>query len=361
VKRIKNNKPVLVTGANGYIASWIVKYLLQKNLTVHACVRGIKNKNKTQHLLDLNKNNKGKLVFFETNLLKEGSYDNAMIGCELVFHTASPFKMKTQNPKKDFIEPALKGTKNVLTSATKTKTVKRVVLTSSCAAMYADAIDTTKKPNKTLTEEDWNTKATEKYQPYSYSKTIAEKEAWRISKKQKKWDLVVINPSLVFGPSINPKNNTSGTMEILEMMTNGSMKIGAPKSGVGVVDVRDVADAHIKAGFTPSAKGRYITSAYNTDFLEISRLLIPKYGNKIPLPKKAIPKWFLFLFGPIFDKVFSRRFVLNNVNIPFNADNSKIKKELNIKFKPIKETMEDSIDSLIKSGLIKTKKQKKAI
>ena len=146
--KIKNNKPVLVTGANGYIASWIVKKLLQKNLTIHACVRGVKNKNKTQHLLDLTKNNKGKVILFETDLLKEGSYDKAMTGCELVFHTASPFKMKTKNPKKDFIEPALKGTKNILKSATKIKSVKRVVLTSSCAAMYADAVDTIKTPKK---------------------------------------------------------------------------------------------------------------------------------------------------------------------------------------------------------------------
>ena len=93
MKRIKKNKPVLVTGANGYIASWIVKKLLQKNLTIHACVRGVNNKNKTQHLLELTKNNKGKVILFETDLLKEGSYDKAMNGCELVFHTASPFNI----------------------------------------------------------------------------------------------------------------------------------------------------------------------------------------------------------------------------------------------------------------------------
>ena len=157
---------------------------------------------------------------------------------------------------------------------------------------------------------------------------------------------------LVLGPALNPHNATSESVNILKMLGGGEMKMGAPKMGVGLVDVRDVAEAHFKAGYTPSAKGRYITSAHNTDFLEMGTVLLPKYGDKFPLPKKALPKWLLMLVGPMMNKLFTRRFIRNNVNIPWKADNSKIKKELEITFRPMKETMEDSFQVLIDEGIL---------
>ena len=133
------------------------------------------------------------------------------------------------------------------------------------------------------------------------------------------------------------------------------MKMGAPKIGVGIVDVRDVAETHYRAGFTPEAKGRYITSAHETDFLEMGTVLLAKYGNKFPLPKKALPKWLLMLVGPMANKLFTRRFIRNNVNIPWKADNSKIKKELGMSFRSLKETMEDSFQVLIDENILKAK------
>jgi nucleoside-diphosphate-sugar epimerase len=153
------------------------------------------------------------------------------------------------------------------------------------------------------------------------------------------------------GPALNAGNH-SESMNILKMYGDGQMKMGAPKVGMGIVDVRDVAEAHFKAGFTPEAKGRYITAAHNTDMLEMGTVLIPKYGDKYPLPKKALPKWLLMLIGPLTSKLFTRRFVKNNVNIPWNADNSKIKKELGMTFRPLQETMEDSFQVLIDEKII---------
>ena len=115
------------------------------------------------------------------------------------------------------------------------------------------------------------------------------------------------------------------------------MKAGVPKMGIGLVDVRDVAQAHYQAGFVPGANGRYITSAHNTDFLEMGTTLLPKYGDKYPLPKKALPKWLLMIVGPMTNKLFTRKFIRNNVNVEWKADNSKIKNDLGIKFKPMKE------------------------
>jgi nucleoside-diphosphate-sugar epimerase len=355
MKNIDKTKPVMVTGANGYVASWLVKRLLDDGMTVHAAVRNPNNEVKIAHLKEAAANAKGTIKFFETDLLKPGSYKEAMEGCELVFHTASPFTIDVKNPQKELIEPAVNGTENVMNSAKEVASVKRIIVTSSCAAIYTDAIDTVNAPGGKLTEEVWNTTASIDYQPYSYSKTLAEKKAWEIEKSQDKWDLVTINMSLVLGPALNPKNTTSESANILKMLGDGQLKMGAPKMGVGIVDVRDVAEAHFKAGFTPEAKGRYITAAHSSDLLQMGQVLAPKYGEQFPLPKKALPKWLLMIVGPMTNKLFTRKFIRNNVDIPWNADNSKIKKELGMTFKPLKETMEDSFQNLIDEGILKAK------
>lgn len=352
MKTIDKTKPVLVTGANGYVASWLVKKLLDEGLTVHAAVRNPDNEKKIAHLKKLAEGSTGTLKFFAGNLLKPGSYKEGMEGCELVYHTASPFTSDYKDPQKELIDPAVNGTANVLNSAKEVDSVKRVVVTSSCAAIYTDCIDSVNAPGGKLTEEVWNTTASLDYQPYSYSKTLAEQKAWEIEKTQDKFDVVTINMCLVLGPAMNA-GNRSESMELLKLFGDGQMKMGAPKIGMGIVDVREVAEAHFRAGFTPEAQGRYITAAHNSNFLEMGLALAPKYGDKYPLPKKALPKWLLMLVGPLTNKLFTRRFVKNNVNVPWNADNSKIKKELGMTFRPLQETMEDSFQVLIDEGMIK--------
>ncbi|TRO65527.1 NAD-dependent epimerase/dehydratase family protein [Christiangramia sabulilitoris] len=349
---INKNKPVLVTGATGYVAGWLVKKLLEEGFTVHAAVRNPNNKDKVHHLDGIAGNTSGNIKYFQSDLLDDGSYAEAMEGCELVFHTASPFTSEFDDPQKELIEPAVKGTANVLNQANKTESVKRIVLTSSCAAIYSDATDVQKTANGSLTEEDWNTTSSLDYQPYSFSKTLAEKKAWEIHKKQSRWELVTINPSLVMGPPLNPKATTSESFSLLKQLGDGTFKMGAPKLGIGLVDVRDVADAHYKAGFTPKAHGRYITSAHNTNFVELGHALQPKYGDSYPVPTKALPKWILMLIGPYVNKNLTRRFIKNNVNVKWKADNSKIKNDLDIKFRPLRETMEDSFQVLIDNGII---------
>lgn len=345
----------MVTGANGYVASWLVKRLLDEGITVHAAVRNPDNGQKIGHLKEAAKGTKGEIKFFKGDLLVEGSYKEAMEGCELVYHTASPFITDVKDPQKELIEPAEQGTANVLNTAKEVSAVKRVVVTSSCAAIYTDAIDSVNAPGGRLTEDVWNTTASLDYQPYSYSKTLAEKKAWKIAESQTQWDLITINPCLVLGPALNPQNTTSESVNILKLLGGGDMKMGAPKMGIGIVDVRDVAEAHFKAGFTTEAKGRYITAGHESDFLEMGTVLLPKYGSQFPLPKKALPKWLLMIVGPMTNKLFTRKFIKNNVNIPWKADNSKIKNELGMSFRPMKETMEESFQVLIDEGILKAK------
>lgn len=353
--QIDTSKPVLVTGATGYVAGWLIKRLLEEGLTVHAAVRNPENQKKLEHLNAIAAGSSGQIKYFKSDLLTEGSYTEAMQGCELVYHTASPFTLDVKDPQRDLIDPAVKGTQNVLDTANKTTSVKRVVVTSSCAAIYTDAIDTQNAPGGMITEEMWNTTSSLEYQPYSYSKTLAEEKAWDIEKTQNQWDLVTINPSFVMGPPLNPNTTTSESFNFLKQMGDGTLKMGAPKLGFGVVDVREVAEAHYQAGFKPEASGRYITSGHNTDLVEMAAVLLPKFGDTYPIPKKALPKWLLMIVGPMANKLFTRRFIRNNVNIPWKADNSKIKKELGIQFRPLQKTMEDAFQSLVDAHIFKTK------
>ena len=239
---IDKNPPVMVTGATGYVAGWIVKRLLEEGLTVHAAVRDPENKEKLKYLNQLAHETGGTIKYFNTDLLEPGSYSESMVGCQVVFHTASPFTIDVKDPQKELVDPAKLGTRNVLEEVNRTPSVKRVVLTSSCAAIYSDNADLHATPNNIFTEELWNTSSSLEYGAYSYSKTEAEKEAWAIHDNQERWELVVVNPSLVIGPGINP-HATSESFHIIRQFGDGTMKSGAPRVGFGVVDVRDLAQS----------------------------------------------------------------------------------------------------------------------
>ncbi|MFT4601114.1 MAG: nucleoside-diphosphate-sugar epimerase [Arenicella sp.] len=348
---IDKSKPVLVTGATGYVAGRLVEKLLNEGITVHAAVRSPDNKEKRKYLDAIAANSSGEIKYFKADLLDDGSFDKAAEGCELIFHTASPFTLRIEDAQKDLVDPALKGTRNVLNAATKSGSVKRVIVTSSCAAIIGDAKDTLSAPNNTMTEAEWNTTSTVDHQPYSYSKTVAEKEAWKMMKEQSQWDVVVINPSFVIGPGINP-HGTSETFEIMKMMGNGDMKMGAPDFRIGAVDVRDLATAHYNAGFTSEAEGRHIVSAENTSFLGLAEMLKPNYPN-YPLPSRKLPKFMVWLAGP--SQGMPRKMVAKNIGYPWKVDNAKSIAKLGMNYRPMSDTINDFFGHLIEEGVINKK------
>ncbi len=341
---IDTSKPVMVTCATGYVAGWLVKRLLEEGITVHAPIRNPDSKDKTQYLDAIAASASGSIKYFKADLLTEGSYEEAIKGCEIVIHTASPFILNPKDAQTDLVDPALKGTKNVLDSVNKSGNVKRVVLTSSCVALYGDAKDTRSYPNETMTEEHWNSTSSLTQSPYNYSKTLAEREAWNMEGAQSQWKLVVINPSFVIGPSLNP-NATSESLALIKQLGDGSFKSGAAEINMGCVDVRDVAEAHFRAAFHPNANGRNITSAENINVLEMANMLRPNYGEKYPLPKKNMPKWLIWLMAPAAG--LTRQYVSDNVGHPWKANNSKIIKDLGMDFRPIKETINEFFQQMI--------------
>lgn len=354
MKNIDTTSPVLVTGATGYVAGWLIKDLLEAGVTVHAAVRDPANTEKFKHLDDIASKASGSIKYFKTDLLSNGSYAEAMQDCSIVFHTASPFTINVKDPQKELVDPAKLGTRNVLSQAKKTPSVKRVVVTSSCAAIYGDNVDLNKVPNQIFTEDIWNTSSSLEYNPYSFSKTEAEKEAWKIAESQKQWDLVTVNPSLVMGPGLNPKGS-SESFNLIRQMGDGTLKAGVPDWGFGVVDVRDVAKAHIAAAYTPEAKGRYITSGHNTNFPEMTQVLLPKFGNDYPIPKRTLPKWLMWLIGPIVDSTMTRKFISNNIGHEWVGDNSKGVQDLKMSYRSLSETMNDFFQQMIDTQQLKAK------
>ncbi|KAK6261013.1 hypothetical protein SCA6_015487 [Theobroma cacao] len=288
-------KVVCVTGASGYVASWLVKLLLQRGYTVKATVRDpihfyIKNAmsehatddpKKTEHLLSLD-GAKQRLHLFKAELVDEGCFDSVVDGCQGVFHTASPVFISAADPQAEIIDPAVKGTLNVLKSCAKVPSIKRVVITSSLASVIYNGkpltpdvvVDETWFSDPRLSEEnkEW----------YTLSKTLAEEAAWRFA-KENGIDLVSINPGLVLGPLLQPALNSS-PLVILHLAKGEH--IFPTSSYYRVVDVRDVAYAHIQAFEVPSASGRYCLVERVIQFPEVQKILCEIYPTNLHFKAK---------------------------------------------------------------------------
>lgn len=343
--------PILVTGATGYIASWVIKQLLEQGHTVHATVRDLKKQNSYAHLNKIADQSSGTIQFFEANLLNEGSFDDAMKDCEIVIHMASPFLVTNfKDPIKDLIDPAIKGTENVLNSVNRTDSVKRVVVTSSIASTYGDAIDILKTKNNLFDESDWNTTSSAEHQPYYYSKVAAERKAWEMQIAQSRWDLVCVNPALVVGPSLTPMTK-SGSVEVLQQFGNGMTRFGVPKIWSALVDVRDVAEAHLKAAFQANVKGRYILSSKSLTLLEMGQVFRRHFGNKYPFPKMETPKFLVKAVGPFIGH--SRKYVELNVGYPIYFNAQKSIDELGMKYRNVEDSLIEHFQQLIDDGIVK--------
>ncbi|KAL8135839.1 cinnamoyl-CoA reductase 1 [Apium graveolens] len=312
---------VCVTGAGGYIASWLVKILLSNNYIVHGTVRD-PGAAKYSHLTKLEKASEN-LKLFKADLLDYDSLVTAVKGCVGVFHVASPVpSTAVQNPEVELIEPAVKGTLNVLKASSEVN-VKRVVVVSSVAAI---AMNPSWPKGQLMDESSWSDKEfcrkTKNF--YSLSKTEAESEAWEFARKSG-IDLVTVCPSLVWGPLLQSTTNSS-SLSLINILKEG-LKEMANNMG-WYVDVRDVADALLLAYEKPEAEGRYICSAhafYKQDLVEIVRKLHPNYNY---------PKSFTSGDG-----------------IDLKPTTKKLEK-LGLSYRPLEETIADSVESYKQSGIL---------
>jgi dihydroflavonol-4-reductase len=331
------NKPVCVTGASGFIAAHIISELLAEGYNVRGTVR--KSPQNYPFLLRLS-GAEERLELIEADLLTVGAYDRIIKDCEYVIHTASPYEINVKNPQTDLVDPAVNGTETVLESCLKSGRVKRVVFTSSIAAI-------TDEPNsmKVFTEKDWNTMSSLERHPYHYSKTLAERAAWDfIMRKRPRFDLVVINPFMVIGPSLGPSLNTTNKMvrDIMSGVYPGIMDINW-----GFVDVRDVAKAHLLSMETETASGRYLCSAEALHMRDLVALLKSSGFEGYALPK----------VGTILMKALSYTqprdtgmYIRTNIGRTFRYDNTKIQRELGLSFREVKYSLIETVKDLVKWG-----------
>ena len=350
---IDKTKPVMVTGATGYLASWIVKRLLDDGVKVRATVRDPSDQVKVEHLSSIAEKSDADLKLFKADLLDPGSFDEASADCELIIHTASPFSItNVKNSEEELIRPAKEGTVNVLESVNRSASAKRVVLTSSVVAVYGDNIDIEMTSGGKFTESDWNQTSSPNHRPYPFSKTVAEREAWKISGEQNQWDLVTVNPGWILGPSLSKRVDSASIKTMIEF-ADGTYKNGVPRLWNPMVDVRDVAKAHIKAGFTPEAKGRHILFSEEATLLDLGKILRKNFGDQYPFPTKEPPKLLFWLIAPMFG--FTRKWTTKNVGYKISFDNSYSKKDLGMTYLPLEQTVKDHFQQILDDGLLAKK------
>ena len=345
---------VLVTGASGYIATHLVQQLLQQGrFRVRGTVRSLKREEKVKPLRELVSDCKYPLRLIEADLNKPHTWAKAVNGCTYVFHVASPFPIK--NPRdiqRDLIDPAVNGTKNVLKACAEAGTVKRVVLTSSVAAVSSGATGNRGNPaGHVYSEKDWSTEAS--CTPYERSKLLAEQAAWDYVKELeegKQFELTVVNPGYVQGPLISAVSG-SGSKGLLERLL-GNKAAGLPNVTLGLVDVRDVAAAHIAAIEKSEAAGnRYLLVAEAFTFQQIARIVSTEFkpqGYKVPT--KVLPKAAIWM-GKWLDS--GARSVYKAIGKSLKWNNEKMKGELGIEPRPVNETIIDACYNLIDFGIVK--------
>ncbi|KAI5341943.1 hypothetical protein L3X38_009818 [Prunus dulcis] len=321
----ETRKVVCVTGASGFIASWLVKLLLERAYIVKATVRDPNDPKKTEHLLAL-EGAKERLHLFKADLLEEGSFDDVVDGCEGVFHTASPVILSSTDPQAELIDPAVKGTLNVLKSCVKFATVKRVVLTSSTAAVIFNGRPLT--PD-VVVDETWFSdpfvcENLKKW--YVLSKTLAEEAAWKFAEGNG-IDLVTINPSYVIGPLLQPSLNIT-----VEMILNFKNDIEDVNSSIySCSDVRDVASAHVQAFEVPSSNGRYCLVGHVTPMAKVMKILHELHPSLCP-PEK---------------------YEEANPSEPTYQVSQEKAKSLGVNFLPLEVSLRDTVESLKEKGFLK--------
>jgi nucleoside-diphosphate-sugar epimerase len=345
---------VLVTGGSGFIGSYCILKLLAEGHNVRATVRNLAREPDVRGVLKSAGANAGnRLSFVAADLENDAGWREAAAGCDFVLHVASPFPLGVPKHENELIRPARDGTLRVLRAA-RDAGVKRVVLTSSFAAIgYGHP----PRPAP-FDERDWTNLDGRDTGPYPKSKTIAERAAWDfIAREGGALELSVVNPVAVFGPVLGPDFSTS--ILLTKRLLDGEVP-GLPRLRFGVVDVRDVADLHVRAMTHPAAKGERFL-AVSGDFmsvLEIAQLLKARLGAAARrVPTRQLPNWLLRV-AALADT--SLRQVATELGTVKNATGEKATRVLGWSPRSREEAIVATAESLVRLGLLKDSPKKAA-
>ncbi len=340
---------VLVTGGTGFVAAQCLVHLLAAGHETRATVRDLKREGDVRAMLrqggagDVGE----RLTLVKADLNADAGWAEAAAGCDYALHVASPFPSTVPKDENDLIVPARDGALRVLKAARDAR-VKRVVMTSSFAAIGYGA---PKDRTATFTEQDWTNLNDPSVQPYPKSKTIAERAAWDfIAREGGTLELAVVNPVLVLGPVLGP--DTSPSILFISRLLDGSLP-GCPDLSFGVVDVRDLADLHLRAMIAPAARGeRFLATA--GDFVsvrEIAGMLKDGLGAAArKVSTRRLPSWLVRMVG-LFDP--QVRGILPELGKHKNASNEKARRLLGWAPRSRRDAVLATAQSLLELGLAK--------
>jgi nucleoside-diphosphate-sugar epimerase len=338
---------VLVTGGSGFIATHCILQLLAARHQVRTTVRSLSRERDVRAMLKEGGADPGeRLSFSAADLENEAGWPEAVAGCDYVLHVASPLPPNIPRHEDELIRPARDGALRVL-RASRDARVKRVVLTSSFGAIgYGHP-----HREKPFDETDWTDLAGGDVMPYIKSKTIAERAAWDfISREGGALELSVINPVGVFGPVLGP--DYSASILMVQKLMDGAMP-GAPKLYFGVVDVRDVADLHIRAMTYPAAKAeRFIaTSGHFLSMLQIAQVLKNRMGAAARrVPTRQLPDWMVRL-AAFRDPAI--KLILPELGKKKDASGEKAQRLLGWSPRSPEDALAATAESLVRFGLLK--------
>ena len=333
---------VLVTGGSGYIAGFIIRQLVAEGWTVNTTIRNLARENEVRGWLNVDNS---KLKFFAADLMSDHGWADAVAGCSHVAHVASPLPSNAPKSDDELIVPAREGALRALRFA-HAAGVKRLVMTSSVAAI-AYGHD---RSRQQFSEADWTNIASPDAYAYVKSKTIAERAArdW-MAANGAGMEFVTVNPSLVLGPLLTGDFSTS--LEAIKKMLEGSLP-GIPNFGFSVVDVRDVADLHVKCLTAPGmADERFIAAGPWLTMKEIAAIL--KVGlddDARKVPSRGLPD-FLVKLSALFDPVL--RQVVGELGNKRDTPATHAKEKLGWQTRDARDTIIETARDMIRLGVVK--------
>jgi len=345
---------ILVTGGSGFIGSHTILQLLAAGHQVRTTVRNLKREGDVRAMLKEGGAEVGdRLRFVAADLEKDAGWPEAVAGCEYVLHVASPFPPGVPKNEDELIVPAREGALRVLRAA-RDAGVKRVVLTSSFAAIGYGP----KEQNAPFNETNWTDANGEGVTAYAKSKTLAERAAWDfVAEEGGGLELSVVNPVGVFGPVLGPDYSTS--ILLVQRMMDGAMP-GVPRLYFGAVDVRDVADLHIRAMTHPAAKGeRFLAVAGDfMSMLDITEVLKRRMGAAAKRVRtRELPNWLVHIAALRDPAV---KLILPELGKKKNGTNEKARRMLGWAPRSNEEAIVATAESLVRLGMLKDSQQKAA-